>query len=314
MFRFSRRLLSTQTYRPLHLSGAQRSSSHQQAHEFVDLSNEETALDSALDAVNHARKHQLPSPVQVLRRVQNPREMSPVLLHARRDVALMRDKLRSAVAKAAPSVAQIKADAAAQLRAWGAVDPLDKAELSTLEQAMVALYTDFDAVDRRSRQFAAQAFAIQLKYSKAPAAPPAPRINPMQEIADRLSALLPARPAPAAPKQWNDVVAALLGVAADDALASAFAARVAAMPPVTPDTVVHWRNQPTFAIQLAGAVWMRIDFEQRYVIFANLDPAHTLPPPMPVLLTARAALSPDWLVALKKVRWPASAQPPSPLE
>jgi hypothetical protein len=309
--------LSTQTYRPLHLSGAQRSSSHQQAHEFVDLSNEETALDSALDAVNHARKHQLPSPVQVLRRVQNPREMSPVLLHARRDVALMRDKLRSAVAKAAPSVAQIKADAAAQLRAWGAVDPLDKAELSTLEQAMVALYTDFDAVDRRSRQFAAQAFAIQLKYSKAPAAPPAaaaPRINPMQEIADRLSALLPARPAPAAPKQWNDVVAALLGVAADDALASAFAARVAAMPPVTPDTVVHWRNQPTFAIQLAGAVWMRIDFEQRYVIFANLDPAHTLPPPMPVLLTARAALSPDWLVALKKVRWPASAQPPSPLE
>jgi hypothetical protein len=300
------------------VSSAQRSNSHQQqAHEFVDLSNEETALDSALDAVNHARKHQLPTPVQLLRRVQNPREMSPVLLHARRDIALMRDKLRPVVAKASPSVAQIKADAAAQLRAWGAVDPLNKAELSTIEQAMVALYTDFDATDRRSRQFAAQALAIQLKYSKAPAAPPAGstlRVNPMQEIADRLSALLPARPAPAAPKQWNDVVAALLGVAADDALSSAFAARVAAMPPVTPDTVVHWRNQPTFAIQLAGAVWMRIEFEQRYIIFANLDPAHTLPPPMPVLLTARATLSPDWLVALKKVRWPASAQPPSPLE
>jgi hypothetical protein len=272
-------------------------------------------------------------------------------LHAKRDLAVLHEKLRPVVDNLTPtgerekerekfvffpfflqifsfflqiflklfvrlfSADQVKAEAIAQLRAWGAKEPFNKNDVSTMEQAMVAMYVDWDANEDRSQQLVAQAQSIFFKYNPGiKVSPSAMRINPMQALADRLSALLPARPAPAAPKQWSEVIAALLAIVSDDALSNAFNARVAQLPPLTDDTGVHWRNQPTFSMQLHGSIWLSIEFSQRDIIFADVDAKSNLGPTFPLLLTARAALSPDWLVALKKVRWPATTKPPRALE
>jgi hypothetical protein len=70
-----RRFVSASAYRPANLTAAQRAIES----EYVDLNNEETALDSPLD-VNNQRVKNASAPVATLRIMQSPREMSPVLV------------------------------------------------------------------------------------------------------------------------------------------------------------------------------------------------------------------------------------------
>lgn len=279
----------------------------------VDENTNQTAFLSPLDVARIGEQ----AKIEALRDWQTKPvvELAPFLLHAKRDLSIMHEKLRPSIEEAEPEADDIAREARQQLISWGVPEPFLEEEVSTIEQGLIAMYSDFGATDDRTKLLAAQAFSIFLKYNPVAHDAPLPtRFNVMQEWADRLTALLPARAAPAAPKAWPDVVDALLGVLGDAALSRAFAAQIAARPPIASDTVVHWSQQPTFTLSLGGSLWMSIKFAHHYVIFADVDPATNLAANRPLLRSARAPLTPDWLVALKKVRWPASQTPPRNLE
>jgi hypothetical protein len=242
-------------------------------------------------------------------------EEAPFLLAARRDIMFARHKYARHLHAATPSPEQIHERAVAQLRKWGAPEPLLPKEVSVIELAMVRMHVDFHSKQLETKQLAAQSAAIYLKYNPVRrGVARATRINPMQECADRLIALLPVRAAPKSSTGWADILTSLLGYTHHAEIISQFAARLASQKPLRPEQLSHWSAQDIFTYRIGEHFWCSINFRACCMLIADINPVYGETYDLPPMRTAVAPITPDWVVALKKVRWPPSETPPRLLE